>query len=315
MTTPVLWLNGVSHAWGGGRRRRAALNTVHLTVAAGQALAVVGESGSGKSTLARIACGLLRPTVGSVHLNGQPLTAPDRRVQPLFQEAHAAFDPRWTIGASVAEGLRRPWHQVQGPVLALLGDVGLGPEVATRLPAQCSGGQLQRAALARALAAAPHALVADEPTAGLDPPTAAQIAALLITLRDRGLAILYLGHDLGLARRLCAQMAVLYRGRVVESGDGQALWTAPAHPYTRLLWDSLPGRGARSAPLPDPDPGAGWSGDARGCPFVPRCPHAGPRCHQEQPALIPLRPSQAVACHRAEDLPPWRPAIPAHPAP
>ncbi len=307
MTEPVLQLAAVAHTFGRGGRARTALDGVDVRLAPGEALGIVGESGSGKSTLARIACGLLRPGGGRVLLEGEPLRGPDRRIQPLFQDPLQSFDPRWTVGASIGEGLPAAGRKGAGRVADILAAVGLAPDLEHRLPRACSGGQLQRAAVARALAAAPAVLVADEPTAALDPPAAAQICALLLDLRARGLAILYLGHDLGLARQLCGRMAVLYRGRLVESGASAALWERPAHPYTRLLWDAV-ASGARG---PAPEPPAGWpslesSPAWDGCRFAPRCPHARPACRVEPP-LRPLpTPGHAVACHRAEDLAPWR---------
>ncbi len=313
MSDTRLQLAGVAHTFGRGARAVTALHPLALQLAAGEAVGIVGESGSGKTTLARIACGLLRPSGGVVSLAGARLGGPDRRIQPLFQDPLQSFDPRWTIGASIGEGLRPSGGHRPERVAELLLAVGLGPDLADRLPRACSGGQLQRAALARALAAKPSVLVADEPTAALDPPAAAQICALLVELRARGLAILYLGHDLGLARQLCDRMGVLYRGHMVELGSSATLWEAPAHPYTRLLWEAVPsGAPGLARPAPAGGPPESWS-QPGGCAFAPRCAHAVATCRAERPGLRGLAPGQAVSCHRARDLPPWRAGATADP--
>ncbi len=307
-TTPLLATEALGHTYRHGRRTVRALDGVSLQLAAGDALGLLGESGSGKSTLARIVTGLLRPSSGQALLEGGPIRMGGRRVQPLFQDPALSLDPRWTVAASVGEALRLPPAARPARAAQLLADVGLGPEVAWRYPHQCSGGQLQRVALARALGAEPALLVADEPTAALDPPAAAHISTLLDGLRHRhGLTILYLGHDLGLARQLCTRLGVLYRGQLVELGPSAALWPAPRHPYTRLLW----------AAAPDIDPGrarqhVGGIGPQTetmaegGCPFAPRCPLADASCRHQRQEWRELAPEHWVACGKAEGIPPWQ---------
>jgi oligopeptide/dipeptide ABC transporter ATP-binding protein len=307
--TPLLATEAVGHTYRQGSRTVHALDGVSLTLAAGEALGLLGESGSGKSTLARVVTGLLRPSSGRALLEGGPIRLGGRRVQPLFQDPALSLDPRWTVAASVGEALRLPPGARPARVAQLLADVGLGPELAWRFPHQCSGGQLQRVALARALGAEPALLVADEPTAALDPPAAAHISAILDGLRrTHGLAILYLGHDLGLARQLCTRLGVLYRGQLVELAPSAALWQGPIHPYTRLLWAAAPDLDPRRARQHAGGTGPHTEAEAvaeGGCPFAPRCPLADAACRHQRQEWRELAPEHWVACGKAGSIPPW----------
>jgi len=295
-----------------------AVDEVSLQLAGGPfGLGLVGESGSGKSTIGRAVVRLV-PTAGGhirfegkdvAALRGPALASYRRAAQIVFQDPDNSLDPRMRVGASVAEPLIA--HRVVARRLAagrareLLAEVGLGPEFAGRYPHQLSGGQRQRIAIARALSVQPRLIVLDEPTSALDVKAQARILALIARLRaDRNLAYLLITHNLGIVRELCEQTAVLYLGRVVESGATNQLLSNPAHPYTEALRSAVPeidvaDRSARVV-LPGEPPDA--TSPPPGCVFHPRCPLAVSRCTTEVPALRPVRPARLVACHRAEEV-------------
>ncbi|MDX2193588.1 MAG: ABC transporter ATP-binding protein [Gemmatimonadales bacterium] len=293
-----------------------AVDDVSFTIDAGETLALVGESGSGKSTLGRLVLGLEAPTGGRCRVEGDDLAtlpakalrARRRRMQLVPQDPAAALDPRRTIGASVAEGL--VIHRLAAGearrrrVAALLEEVGLDPALAERYPHECSGGQRQRACLARALAVEPVFLVLDEPVTALDVSVQAQVLALLADLqRRRGLAYLFIAHDLAVARQLAARVAVLLRGRVCEEGPAEAVLGRPRHPYTRALRSAVPapvpGAARERILLRDEPPGRALPA---GCRFAGRCwhPAADGSCRDEAP---PLRAHEGrrAACHHLED--------------
>jgi oligopeptide/dipeptide ABC transporter ATP-binding protein len=311
-----LRLVGVHRRFHDGDRVARAVDGVDLAISAGEIVGLVGESGCGKTTLSRIAAGLDRPDEGEVLLDGQRFVRTDgrverarrRRVQYIFQDANASFNPRRTIGAAVAMPLRHHGlleRDGRRQVAALLEQVGLEPELMHRHPHRLSGGQLQRASIARALALDPEILVCDEPVASLDVSVRAQILNLLLDLwRERHLGILFVSHDLGVVRRISGRVVVMYLGRVVEAGDNETTWARPAHPYTRSLADSVPTglerwreEGARrrlqgEPPSPFDIPS--------GCRFHPRCPIAVERCGVDDPQLRTLPRGVEVACHLAE---------------
>jgi oligopeptide transport system ATP-binding protein len=243
---------------GAGRRTIDAVRDVSLHVDAGEIVGLVGESGSGKSTTARCISGLVRPTAGSMLFDGVDVTsrgAADRRalrreMKMIFQNPYASLDPRMAVGDIVGEGLAI--HKLgdrasrRERVLAAMAAVGLPPDVYHRRPRSFSGGQRQRIAIARALVVEPRMLICDEVVSALDVSVQAQICNLLASLRTaRGLAILFIAHDLGVVRQLCDRVAVMSEGRIVETGPTGRVLTAPSHPYTRSL--------LAATPLPDPD--------------------------------------------------------------
>lgn len=280
-----------------------ALDGVDLAVASGETLAVVGESGSGKSTLLRAIVGLARPTDGVITLDGRDVnTLPRRRlaehVQFVFQHAHAALDPRRRIAASVAGNLRG--EGVREKVAAALAEVGLDARFLDRHPHELSGGQAQRVGIARALVAEPDLLLLDEPVSALDVSVRAQVVELLVALHEsRGIGWIVVTHDLAIVRRLAARVAVMLRGRVVESGTVAEVIDDPRHPYTAALRDAIPVPEVAAArrQLDAVDVGApamaGWSG---GCAFAGRCPVVEERCRVEVPVLRAVGP-RSVACH------------------
>jgi oligopeptide/dipeptide ABC transporter ATP-binding protein len=283
-----------------------AVDGVTLEIERGQSLGLVGESGSGKSSVARAIVGLVPIASGAVlqdgvdvrTLRGRGAREARARVLMLHQDPYASLDPRRTALESVVEPLaihrRFKPRERRLRALVLMDAVGLDPAHAARFPHEFSGGQRQRIALARALALEPELVVLDEPTSSLDVSVQAQVVGVLADLQQRfGLSYLFISHDLALVRHLCPRVAVMYCGRIVESAPCAELFTAPAHPYTRML--------LACAPLADPAlerarPLPRIQGEApsaarppSGCPFHPRCPErdrvAGDRCARERPAL------------------------------
>jgi oligopeptide/dipeptide ABC transporter ATP-binding protein len=326
---PMLQAEQVSKRFGRGpslleRARGAhppvirALDEVSISIRPGEAFSIVGESGSGKSTLARCLTALHACDAGRVLFRGRDVASMQpaerrrfhRHVQMVFQNPLAALNPRMTVSEVLGEALRVhaicPADQVEAQMQGLLDRVRLPSSVLHRRPHQFSGGQLQRIAMARALAVRPEIVVADEVVSALDVSVQAQIVNLLITLQDElGLAIVFIAHDLRLVRHISHRVAVMYRGRLVESGDSEALFAAPLHPYTRLLISSAPrlepgyGDQAHQAHQAAGTPASGsvTSVAATGCVFRNRCPDAMPRCAAEAPRMRAVAAGRAVACH------------------
>lgn len=308
----------------GGRLSRTrgvvkAVDGVSLQVARGEILGLVGESGSGKSTLAKALVRLEPAARGEALLDGVDLLGLDekrlrpmrRRIQMVFQDSLNSLNPRRTVGYAIAEPLLVhsvvPRSQVGSRVVELLTMVGLDPTFAVRRPTQLSGGQRQRVNIARALAPEPELLIADEPTSALDVSVQAQILNLLRELqRTTGVACLFISHDLGVVRRMASRVAVLYLGRVVETGSREELYAAPRHPYTRALLEAAPHadprreRQRRKAPIPGEVPSALMP--PSGCHFHPRCPMSRERCTKDDPALRETVTGHFSACHYAEEL-------------
>ena len=275
---------------GRGKGTVHAVDDVDLAVARGTTLGLVGESGSGKSTLARLLLRLVPPTAGRVLLGGEDITDVKgarlrtlrRRMQLVFQDPYSSFDPLATIGAERGRGPGRP-HRARtrraraAASAELLDQVRLPAAFARRHPRQLSGGQLQRAAIARALATEPELLALDEPLSSLDVATQVQMVELLGDLQDRlGIAYLFISHDLNLVRSLSHQVAVMYLGRIVEEGPVDELYAAPHHPYTQALLSASPTHG--------PDPTAPTD-RARGRHPLP----AGPTEWLPLPDALPAR--------------------------
>ncbi|MEV7213360.1 ABC transporter ATP-binding protein [Kitasatospora cineracea] len=244
---PLLVVRGLAKAYGPRRRRVPALESVDLALHPGETLGLVGESGSGKSTLARALVGAHPADAGTVTFAGQPLDGrrARREVQLVFQDPYASLNPRLTVGRIIAEPLiaHRLGDRAQrrARVAELLEQVGLEASAAARLPREFSGGQRQRIGIARALAPEPRVLVCDEPVSALDVSVQAQVIELLARLqRELGLAVLFIAHDLAVVRQVSHRIAVLHRGRIVESGPADRVVTAPEHPYTAELLAAVP---------------------------------------------------------------------------
>ncbi|WP_341951983.1 ATP-binding cassette domain-containing protein [Salinibacterium sp. TMP30] len=230
-----------------------ALDNVSITVQRGQTLGLVGESGSGKSSLGRCILGLTKPDAGSILFEGvevqglsrRALAAFRRRVQPVFQDPYGSLDPRWSVGRSVRESLDS--YRIGTPAdrekrtLELFHRVGLDPALASRPPTNLSGGQRQRVAIAAALASEPELIIADEPVSALDMSVQAQILNLFRDLQDDlGVASVFITHDLGVVKHVSDEVAVMLHGRIVETGETEAVMNHPVHEYTQTLLSAIP---------------------------------------------------------------------------
>jgi len=292
-----------------------AVDGVSFVVARGEAFGLVGESGCGKSTAARAVLGLIPPDAGHVRFaeidvtgaRGSMLQQLRRRMQIVFQDPYSSLNPRRTIGQALTEplgvhGLARG-RAARERAIALLEEVGLPPSAYDRHPHEFSGGQRQRVGIARALSVEPELIVADEPVSALDVSVQAQVLLLLKDLQTRrGLAFVFVSHDLGVVRWFCSRVAVMYLGRIVETGSVSSVFGAPRHPYTRMLRDA--------SPIPDPAirgqlprivgeiPSA--ANPPAGCHFHPRCPRASDVCRTAYPEWR-ADGDGAVACHHPED--------------
>jgi oligopeptide/dipeptide ABC transporter ATP-binding protein len=288
-----------------------AVDGVSFRLAAGETLSLVGESGSGKTTVGRLCLRLLEPTSGTIRLDGESLLEIPparwrrlrRQMQIVFQDPAASLNPRLTAGASVAEGLEIQGlrgGELHGRVADILARVGLDPlEHADRYPHELSGGQKQRVAIARALVVEPRLLVCDEPVSSLDVSVQAQILNLLERLKaEAGFTCLFISHDLAVVRHLSDHVAVMYLGRIVESGPAGAIFATPHHPYTRALLDAVPASHPRDRGKRQPLAGEVPSPMAPppGCRFHPRCPVAMDRCRREEPPERELGGGHVSAC-------------------
>ncbi|WP_422367424.1 ABC transporter ATP-binding protein [Pelagibius sp.] len=301
------------------RRFVRAVEGVSFAIRPGETLGLVGESGCGKSTTGRIVAGIDQPTKGRVHYRGidlaglsrEELRLLRREVQMIFQNPLSALDPRLAIGRQVGEALEI--HAIgnakerEERVDEMLAAVGLSADIKARFPHEISGGQAQRAVIARALVLNPRLLICDEPVSALDVSVQAQVVSLLATLqRDLGLSYLFISHDLKVVKQLCHRVAVMYLGQIVEEGPSEQVFQSPHHPYTKALISAIPVldpslrqerivlKGDPPSPLNPPS----------GCRFHTRCPFALPHCATEPPKVTDLGSGQRAACHLLTDEPP-----------
>jgi oligopeptide/dipeptide ABC transporter ATP-binding protein len=319
---PVLELRGVKKffpvnsggRFGRSRRLLKAVDGVDLRVEPGQTIGLVGESGSGKSTVARLGLRLIEPSEGTVWLNGHDLARASRSglrrmrrdAQMVFQDPFSSFDPLATVGSGLAEPLVTHFdldrRQRSERIAELLTLVGLPEAHARRYPRQLSGGQLQRAAIARALAVEPAILVMDEPVSSLDVSTQAQIINLLHDLQDRlRISYLFIAHDLAVVRHMSDRISVMYLGRIVEEGPSNEVYERPNHPYTASLLSAIP--------LPNPARQRArrrivLTGDVpspldvpSGCRFRTRCPYAMDVCAEQDPPAFTAASGTTTYCH------------------
>ncbi|MEN3280298.1 MAG: hypothetical protein V7607_1438 [Solirubrobacteraceae bacterium] len=292
MTAPLLDVRDLTVEYHRGRRTPPlrALDHVSFDLAPGETLGLVGESGSGKSTLGNAVLGLVPTRGGSIAFDGQEITHADRRerrrlsqhLQVVFQDPYSSLNSSRTIGQALAEPLlvhrRLGRTETSAQIASMLSRVGLSPDAADRYPAQFSGGQRQRIAIARALMLYPKLVICDEAVSALDLSVQAQVLNLLLDLqRDLGLSYLFISHDLEVVRHVSHRIAVIHRGRIVETGSAERVYERPNDPYTQAL--------LAASPLPDPE------------------------AQRARRAARHQRPRQAPGIHRSEHL---RPKNPAH---
>lgn len=301
----------------GEKRLLTAVAGIDLELFPGETLGLAGESGCGKSTVARLLTGLIPATKGGVRYAGQELSRMDRGelalfrkdVQMIFQDPFSSLNPRMRVSEIIAEPLAI--HRIGSSaqrrerVASLMERVGLSPDQLSRFPHEFSGGQRQRIGIARALAVSPKLIIADEPVSALDLSIQAQIINLLQEVKaELGLSFLFITHDLSVLRHLSDRIAIMYLGRIVETGSRDEVLTSQLHPYTEALLSAIPSidpekrrrrviaRGELPSPLSPPP----------GCPFHPRCPYVQEICSQVLPELLEKEPGHRAACHFSEKI-------------
>ena len=301
----------------GEKRLLTAVAGIDLELFPGETLGLAGESGCGKSTVARLLTGLIPASQGEIRYLGKELSGMNRgeltlfrkNVQMIFQDPFSSLNPRMRACEIIAEPLAI--HRIGTPaqrrerVVSLMERVGLAADQLSRFPHEFSGGQRQRIGIARALAVSPRLIIADEPVSALDLSIQAQIINLLQDVkRELGLSFLFITHDLSVLRHLSDRIAIMYLGRIVETGSRDQVLAAPLHPYTEALLSAIPSidpekrrrrliaRGELPSPLSPPP----------GCPFHPRCPYAEKICAWERPELLEKEPGHRGACHFSEKI-------------
>ncbi len=316
MADTLLEVDGLTKSFGVHNAKGSAVKAVAevgFTLRRGETLGLVGESGCGKSTLSRLVLSLLEPDAGQVRLDGVDFThAPERqkramrrRIQIVFQDALSSLNPRMTVGANIAEPMRLQGLGTAASRAAearrLLGLVGLRAEHEDRYPHEFSGGQCQRIAIARALMLKPDIIVFDEAVSALDVSIRAQILRLILDLQQQfGLSYIFISHDLGVIKRICDRVAVMYLGQIVEIGPADAVCRAPRHPYAAALLGAIPiadPRRMRVADLGQIEGDAVGAVKPNACPFEPRCPKRFEPCDKARPALIDVAPDHKAACY------------------
>ncbi|NLZ39391.1 MAG: ABC transporter ATP-binding protein [Firmicutes bacterium] len=298
----LLEVKNIVYAYG----QVTAVDGVSFALVDKDSLGLVGESGSGKSTLGRCIAGLLKPQRGRILYRGHVINGQlHKEIQLVFQDSFAALNPRMKVGSLVEEGLiinrNGNKEERRRKVREVLQTVGIDPELISRFPHQLSGGQRQRVALARTLILNPRLLILDEPVSSLDVTTGMRLLSLLRDLKFKhNLAYIFISHDLAVVRQICRRVAVMYAGKIVELGDVEAVFSRPAHFYTKLLLEAHP--------IPDPEQrkvieirgeAVDLLSPPSGCRFHPRCLAADQRCRRVPPPFIKVADNHKAACHKA----------------
>lgn len=322
VTTPLVKVRNLRKVYssGNGSFRQSgndivAIDNLSFSIRQGETLALVGESGCGKTTTGRALLRLIEPTAGSVRFDGREITALSsgelrslrKEMQMIFQDPGGSLNPRLTVRSVLREALHT--HrvvedaQLDERIAHLLETVGLSPDHAARYPHQFSAGQRQRIGIARALSVEPRFIVCDEPISALDVSIQAQILNLLRDLQSTyGLTYLFIAHDLNVVKHVSDRVAVMYRGRLMEIGPTDRIYTSPLHPYTRMLLAAVPEPGSdarhQRRPVPNFSP---RKTNTDGCVFEPRCPMARQDCKLTPQHLRELRTGHRVACQYAEE--------------
>ncbi len=305
----ILALKGIAAVYPSGARRFVkAVDGVSLTILGRETFGLVGESGSGKTTLGKIIAGLERPCSGSLHFKGERVDPGIRReIQMVFQDSAAALNPRLNVADLVEEGLviqkKGDRAERMQHVSRILYDVGLDKKMLKRYPHQLSGGQRQRVALARTLVVLPSVIVLDEPVSALDVTASARLLLLLARLKETyGLSYLFISHNLAVVLQICERVAVMYLGKIVETGRVETVFNFPAHPYTRLLLDAHPHPDPKKKmPFFQLTESENLLSTTLGCRFHPRCPEASFRCRRVAPVLAQKNEGHFVACHNTKE--------------
>ena len=324
-SAPLLSISNLSVVYrtGFGRPPLKAVTDVSIYVGLGETVSIVGESGSGKSTIGGAVLGLRDVASGSIRFQGEDITSvrqSDRRrlssdLQAIFQDPFSSLDPTKTVGETVAEplvvGTKLSSVEIAQRVDEVLGRVGIASDAVDKYPGEFSGGQRQRIAIARAVVRRPALIIADEAVSALDVSVQAHVLNLLDELQeDQGTSYLFISHNMAVVRHISDRVVVLYRGRIMEEGDAEAVCDRPAHPYTRSLLAAVPvpdvatQRSRRTARRGATTPSSGFEPvDGVGCPFAPRCPFAQQKCVDVTPPLADLGDGRRVACARVGELP------------
>jgi peptide/nickel transport system ATP-binding protein len=289
-----------------------AVDGVSLEVNEHETVGLVGESGCGKSTLGKTIVRLLRPSAGSIRLDGEDISTANERslrevrrsMQMVFQDPFSSLNPRQRVATLLDTPLKvhgiTDKRERARRILDITSRISIPPEALQRYPHEFSGGQRQRIGIARALVLRPKLIVCDEPVSALDLSIQAQILNLLVDLKkDLGLSYLFISHDLSVVRYFADRVLVMYLGRIVESADHATLWRNPRHPYTRALLASVPSAGKAKSSAPALKGEISHAAPAGGCRFRARCPIAVERCATDDPALRKLADGHAAACHLA----------------
>lgn len=303
----LIEIKKISKEYGTKSHRIKAVNGINLNISQGEILGLVGESGSGKSTLGKMLIGLEQPTAGSINYLGRPLWDEHGKFnrprsgewQIVFQDPQSSLDPRMKIKSIIQEPLRdlRPKKHQKQSLLELIKNVGLKEEQLNRFPNEFSGGQRQRIAIARALITNPSFLILDEPTSALDVSVQAQILNLLKTLRkEKQLTYLFISHNMSVIRYMCDQVAVMYKGQIVETGNVKDLFKHPNHPYTKILISTLPSvHQTKQTELKFADPLVSVAESA--CVFYDRCPFRQAVCLKQPEFRDADQKNHRFACH------------------